>query len=180
MLIGLIGKKQSGKDTFGNLLIERHRFKKRAFADPIKECCKLLFHMTENQLNDPILKETIDIRWNKSPRQIMQIIGTDLFRNHYDIHFWTKSFEQWYQSRKRENIVCTDVRYQNEADCIHRLGGILIYIHRSSYLQEDPHESERLNITNYDYILINDSTLENYQQKIVQLCNCIFSNDKKN
>jgi len=171
MLIGLVGKKQAGKDTFGQYLIQQYGFQKRAFADPIKECCQLLFHLREEQLHDAILKETIDTRWNQTPRQIMQMVGTDLFRNHYDPDFWIKSFEQWYHnsSSSSTHVVCTDVRFPNEAECIRSLGGVLVQIIRPTILSTDLHESEQC-IIQADYRIMNDSTLENFHDKIQSWC----------
>lgn len=175
MLIGLIGKKQVGKDTFGQIVTEHYGFQKRAFADPIKECCQLLFQLREEQLHDPVLKETIVPQWNETPRQMMQRIGTDLFRNHYDPQFWIKVFQSWYEEQRRQSmhtsIVCTDIRFQNEAECIRSLGGILIRIQRPLNTQDDLHESEQLCISTelMDYEIINDSTLESFQNKIHEL-----------
>jgi hypothetical protein len=176
MLIGLIGKKSSGKDTFGNILINQYNFQKRAFADPLKDCCQLLFNLSKEDLNDPILKEKTNSFWNKSPRQILQIVGTDLFRNHFDKNFWLKLFEQWYLNNQKFNIVCTDVRYQNEAELIKKLGGIIIKIERPLLQNNDNHDSEKLDINFNDYLIYNDSTLEDYEIKIIDLCNLILGN----
>lgn len=174
MLIGLIGKKSSGKDTFGNILIEYYGFTKRAFADPLKDCCQLLFHLTDEQLNDEKLKETIDTKWQMTPRQIMQKVGTDLFRNNFDSDFWLKLFENWYDQHKDINIVCTDIRFQNEANLIQKLGGIIIKINRSTTIN-DSHESEKLDIKTYDFEINNNSSLHVYKNKIIKLCNEILN-----
>jgi len=155
-LIGIAGSKGSGKDTMADYLCDRYQYQKRAFADPIKDLCRSLFHLSMDQLTDPVMKETVDPRWQKSPRQILQIVGTDLFRHHYHEDFWLQHFEQWYLSLQhhpsREDlgsppqirVVCSDIRFQNELDLIHRLGGQVVRIHRSSYVfPPDSHESER-------------------------------------
>jgi hypothetical protein len=174
MLIGLIGKKSSGKDTFGEYLIQNYSYQKRAFADPLKECCSLLFQIPFEHFNDESLKETMNRKWNKTPRQLLQIVGTDLFRNRFDKNFWLLLFENWFLKQENKNIVCTDVRFQNEADLIKKLGGILIRINRP-LLHTDNHESEQLNIQNYDYEIENNSTLENFIIQIKNFCqNNIF------
>lgn len=173
MLIGLIGKKSSGKDTFGNILINQYGFKKRAFADPLKDCCELLFNLSKEQLNDEHLKETIDVNWQMTPREIMQKVGTDLFRNHFNKDFWLLLFKQWYLKNSNQNIICTDVRFQNEADLIKNLGGIIIKIDRHNNTI-DSHESESLNIDFYDYIIYNHDSLENYISNINSLINIII------
>jgi hypothetical protein len=41
-LIGLLGKKQSGKDTFARMLVQEHGFARYAFADPLKKAALAL------------------------------------------------------------------------------------------------------------------------------------------
>lgn len=173
MLIGLIGKKSSGKDTFSDFLVCHYGFQKRAFADPLKKCCQLLFGLTDQQIHDPMMKETMDERWEMTPRKIMQVVGTDLFRHHFDVNFWLKLFENWYNDHKENDIVCSDVRFENEAKLIKKLGGVLIRIHRP-YVGNDSHESETIDISFHDFEIMNDSTLDDYQKNIDELSRTIL------
>jgi len=174
-LIGLCGKKQSGKDTTADWLVKHYMFQKRAFADPLKECCQLLFRLTREQVHDPLQKETVDPRWGQTPRRILQRVGTDLFRKHYDESFWLRCFEEWYETHRHLDIVCTDVRFQNEADCIRRLGGVVIRITRSDIDRkegekegEDLHESERqIDAIAPDFYLYNQSpSIDKFHQEL--------------
>ena len=79
-IIALTGKKRSGKDTAAQVLIKHHNFIKISFAEPLKQISKILFNFTDNQLEGDE-KETIDKRINYSPREIMQLMGTEIFRN---------------------------------------------------------------------------------------------------
>ena len=49
VLIGIIGKKGSGKDTVSDYLVENHLFHKLAFADPIKQVASIMFDFNEQQ-----------------------------------------------------------------------------------------------------------------------------------
>ena len=40
VLIGLVGRKGVGKDTFADYLVKNHQFEKHAFAEPLKQICK--------------------------------------------------------------------------------------------------------------------------------------------
>ena len=62
MIIGISGKKRSGKDTISDYLIQEYKFIKYGFADPIKDIAKIIFGFTEEQLygNE---KDIIDLRW---------------------------------------------------------------------------------------------------------------------
>ena len=118
MLIVVLGKKGSGKDTFSDYIIEKHGFIKYSFADPLKKGLQHFFNLSDEQLYDPKLKEIIDPRWGVSPRQLFQVIGTDFFQyslkqflpkininNESDdtrTH-WVILFKQWYEKLLKEN-----------------------------------------------------------------------------
>ena len=70
-LIACCGKKQVGKNTFAD---ECKGFIQYAFAKPLKDTCKVLFLLSDEQLYGN-LKEIQDKRWGKSPREIMQQFG---------------------------------------------------------------------------------------------------------
>ena len=76
-LIGVIGLKNSGKDTVGDYLVSQFGFTKYAFAHPVKQVCKTIFSLSDEQLEDRTLKEKKDPRWGISPREMFQRVGTD-------------------------------------------------------------------------------------------------------
>ena len=54
-LIGLIGRKRSGKDTVADLLIEHHGYNKAAFADPLRDLLAAINPVVasfDNRIND--------------------------------------------------------------------------------------------------------------------------------
>lgn len=170
MLIGIAGTKNSGKDTFAN------RFKlympciTRSFAEPLKRTCQQLYLLSDEQLYDREKKEEIDLRWGISPRQIFQQFGTDYIRNQLDPNFFLKHFEFWYKKQSSEvNIIIPDVRFQNEVDLIHRLGGKVIYIYRPHLNDKvDLHESEisPTQLKNIDFYIVNGGSLMKFYREI--------------
>ena len=64
----------------------------------------------------------------------------------------------------------SDMRFQNEIDMIHQLGGIVIKLTRPSINNTDAHESEK-NIDNLkgDFNIINDGTLEELYKKVDEI-----------
>ena len=172
MLIGLLAKKHRGKDTFADRCCDLYDFKKKTFAGPLKEVCRILFMFNDTQLYGEE-KEIVDDRWNISPRKAFQFIGTDLVRNQMwglidgiENNFWLKRMEM--ECKGEGNVVFSDVRFQNEVDFIHKLGGIVIKIERDVEGEEDLHESELAidNIKNFDMLCKNDGTLDEYFKKI--------------
>ena len=166
MLIGVAGPKNSGKDTFANRFSLYVPCVIRAFAEPVKRTCKQLFLLTEHQMYDPEAKERVDERWNLTPRQMFQQVGTDYVRRQVDPNFWLKHLEFWYQKNNTgsHNIIVPDVRFQNEVDLIHRLGGKVVYIYRPVPL-EDIHESEvsATQLQHIDYTIENKGTLTEFE-----------------
>jgi len=170
MIIGFTGRKYHGKDTAAKRLI-KNGYTPMSFAEPIKEIAKMLFGFSENQMNGN-QKEDIDSRWNISPREALQFIGTELFREQIqrllpDIgsDFWVKSLEN--RIPKDTNIVITDVRFPNEVDMIHRLGGKIIRVKRDIVENQGSHISEMLIDTlDADHDIENNGTIEELHDKV--------------
>lgn len=148
-VLGLVGKKGSGKDTVADYLVEKYGYQKYAFAGRLKKVVAHLFDIPETSMSCAHQKEEIDPRWGLSPRQMMQQVGTDLVRNHYGDDFWIRHYRFWLASAlsSSPHIVVSDVRFQNEADVILEQGGILLRIVRPSMNktkkgEEDTHISE--------------------------------------
>lgn len=180
MIIGVTGKKQSGKSLMANYL-KKYNFVELSFAEPIKEICKILFNFTDDQMNGQ-LKEIIDENWNVTPRKCMQFIGTELFRNQLnklicDIgeDIWMKIVYQKIKKLLGNNIIISDVRYQNEADMIKNCGGIIIKIQRNYDISDisDIHSSEQNEII-FDHIIMNDKTQMEFYSEIEALMNMLF------
>lgn len=189
-IIGFLGKKGSGKDTCSDYITSylsnlNITSEKVAFANPLKKATQILFQLTDDQVYGS-QKEVIDDNWKITPRQIFQYIGTDIFRNKIDelipntgSNFWCKSFEKSLQNINVEYILVSDVRFQNEVDIIHKLGGIIIKIERDLINEKfNEHISELSidEITNYDHIIVNNSSLINLHKSLDELCLNIFLN----
>jgi dephospho-CoA kinase len=189
MIIGLIGNKRVGKDTVADFLCSTYNFKKYAFADGVKETCKVLFDFTDEQMNNDI-KEDIDIRWNISPRKAMQFIGTEMMQYKIqelipDIHklFWVNRLRNKIIMERNnidikdihDNIVITDFRFLHEINEFKKYNIMFIHILRDrTYEGEDSHISEN-ELTSIDlmcldlkkcHIIYNNGTLDDLYSKI--------------
>ena len=179
MIIGVLGRKGSGKDTSADYMCEKHNFQKLVLAQPLKDACKLLFNFSDEQLYGN-LKEEIDGRWGTSPRIVLQYLGTDIFRKdinkiipNINGNFWVNLMANKYlemlekQTTKEVKVILSDVRFQNEIDKIHELGGIVIKVNRPSISNSDAHESEKnIDILKADYVITNDGTKEDLYKKL--------------
>ena len=160
-MIGLVGKKGSGKDTMADFLVSEYGYHKLAMADPLKKACKILFDFSDAQLNDHELKEKIDDRWGISPRQAFQKMGTDLIRKHICDDFWLRRADIEVGHYLEESVVISDIRFPNEAEWVKHHGGILVRIHSPCPPhKEDTHSSEVLvDDIVVDHELLNDKSV---------------------
>ena len=173
MLIGLLARRTYGKDTIADYLVENYGYKKVPLASPLKEACRVLFNFDDEQLYGS-QKETIDPNWGIAPRQMFQYLGTDILRNDIsrimpDIkdNFWVNNIKIQYEKALEKDpntrFIISDVRFQNEVDVIHQLGGKVVKIERNLNINDttDTHESEKSIdfINNYDILVENTGTL---------------------
>lgn len=163
-LIGICGRKRSGKDSISDMFINEFGFVKRSFAGPLKEACRIIFGFSDEQVNGN-LKEKIDETWGMTPRYILQAVGTDLFRNQIDKNIWIKSMECFLRNNPDKNVIVPDIRFANEADFIRSCPGrqgILIKVERPSLgVNKDTHpsETEMENYNNFDFLIVNNQSL---------------------
>jgi dephospho-CoA kinase len=93
-----------------------------------------------------------------TPRQLLQVVGTEVFRNHVAEDYWLKAFKASLPANK--DIVCDDARFKNEQDLIKELGGYTIGIERPGLYNLDNHASEKIDLSNCDFVLQNKYTLK--------------------
>lgn len=122
-VIGLFGSVGHGKDTAADILVEHHGFHKFSFAEPLRQALVVLFGVPMEFFTDRQLKEMILPQWGKSPRQLMQLLGTEFLRTHIAEDFLVRRVDE--QIKKLEatyndpvRIVITDCRFANEAKWI--------------------------------------------------------------
>lgn len=172
MLIGFSGKKGSGKSYFSDYLVNNKLFIKLSFASPLKEITKILFNLSDEDVKDPIKKELINPKFNASPRELMQWLGTDIMREEFNKKF-NYSGSIWIDSVKdkvktlldnNKDVVIDDVRFQNEVDMIHSLGGIVINLRNdldnTLTNSTSTHSSENQKLT-FNYEFVNDKSYSN-------------------
>lgn len=150
-LIGLLGKKRSGKSSAAQYLFNKYCYCDVQWAYPLKEIIGAeLFRLSWDQMyGGDEFKEAIDPRWGKSPREILQTVGTELFRNQFDPDFWVKQGvlqieERWHDG---ETVVVSDCRFPNEVKKITEMGGITVRIVR---IDAPPAVDEHLSETALD------------------------------
>ena len=173
-IIGISGKKGSGKDTFAQFLKEElekqlgKTVKVDSFAANLKQCCAILSGQSSCVFYNQNLKDKKANFLSLTNRELMQKFG-DLTRS-LDKDIWIKSLFNKYLDNPPEYLIVSDVRFKNEAAHINKLGGILIRI-ESDRIKEDYHisETELDNYPNFDLEISNNKslTLEELKAKSV-------------
>jgi hypothetical protein len=164
--IGLSGWAKSGKDTIANYLVEHHGYKRVSFADPMREALvrlnpKIMFYGADIHLStavDLLGWEELK-RQNPEVRELLQRFGTEVGREMFGENFWVDLAISKIQPG--DKIVFADVRYQNEADAVKKLGGSVVRVTRDGVNPANSHHSEHdLNDYEFDLVITNNGSIE--------------------
>lgn len=129
-LIGIAGRPYAGKDTVAHHLVQHYRFVHGAFGDPIKLVTMQLYGLSLAQVTTG-LKDRIDPRWNKTPRELLQHTGRSARQAAPDVwvrHLMANLVHPMLACG--QSVVISDVREPIEAEAIRKAGGILWRVHR--------------------------------------------------
>ena len=173
MILGFAGRKQSGKTTCSEFVLkhfngttEPFSAKVYNFADPLKKdiCMNILGLNYEQCYGEDIDKNTMtDIKWgdrNLTAREVMQFIGTDIFRK-MKTDVWTNATINKINQEKLKLAIIADCRFPNEVEAIKSAGGLVIKLMRNPYNSD--HASEialdihNYNHENFDLVIHNDT-----------------------
>lgn len=138
-IIGLVGFIGSGKGTAGDILSE-NGYRKESFAKGVKDAASAMFGWKRGLLEGDTeesrkFRETPDPYWSTrfgkdfTPREALQLMGTEVGRDIFHQDFWVFQLENRVKTYV-EPVVITDVRFPNEIDWIHSVGGKVIEIQR--------------------------------------------------
>lgn len=177
MRIAFTAYKQCGKSTATKYLVDNYDFRELAFATPLKKIVASLFHLQDDCYKNSTKERKLQ-EYNVSPRKLLQVIGTDLFRNtlpvllpemklQYNniwINYLVKEIDQLHNTT---NIVVSDVRFDDEYYALKQKGFVIYKLERYRKYENDLHESE--NGTKYDFVLCNNRNKEDLYRTLDRL-----------
>ena len=147
-LIGLVGKAGSGKDTLADE-IAADGWEKVAFADSLKRMCIDYLGLSHDDAYTQEGKMRMNPHWGMTNRTILQKVGTDAMRNGFDKDVWVKILQIRIRRMLDEGrkVVITDCRFDNEAQMVEDMGGLVVEVVRDSQSRnlssvEQQHASE--------------------------------------
>jgi len=147
-IIGFVGFISAGKSTAANVFVEDRGFKSVAFAGALKDAVAAIFSWPRYLLEGDTIesrnfRETVDDVWQNrignlpiiagrpvTPRLILQLMGTEILRNHFHTDIWVLSVMKKIESDTSSSYVITDARFRNELSLVRSIGGKIIRIKR--------------------------------------------------
>ncbi len=183
-LLGVSGRKRSGKDTLAARLISHHGFTRVSFAEPMRKMLKaqdpIVDWVGDEVRTDPVhLTEVLgpDDDWETAKelpevRRLMQALGTEGGRAILGENVWVDAAFRVVDEIPGP-VVITDVRFPNEADAVQRwrryygdrfdqdrTDGLLVRVSRPGLPEDDIHPSETaLDDRIANVRVINDGTI---------------------
>ncbi len=178
LLVGLSGKKRSGKDTVFQMIqkagVPALRF---GFADPLKEEMAWACNVSRDFIEENKDKFRLGLQW----------WGSEFRRGLYGDDYWIKKMEKHVAEEKQlleqlhdtklAFIVITDVRFPNEFDYVRNSGGIMVRVERDTEeTQSDPHPSETaLDNHEFDFTISNRLTFAELEEQVSRVIQNIQS-----
>lgn len=160
-ILGITGKMFSGKDTVAEFIHFAFRNSRiTSFAYTMKQMMIDYFGFTYDDLYTVEGKNRYNEFWGMTNREALQKIGTECFRNNFHVDTWLKTMEVNIRNDLTPIIIIPDVRFLNEAELIHALGGSILKIVRDDVVR-DPNQMTHASETMidqipYDMLLVND------------------------
>lgn len=122
-LIGITGRAGAGKNTVaamvpGAVVIQ--------LADPLYAMIAAMTGLPESLLRDRAAKEKAIPGLGKSPRQLLQTLGTEWGRDIVDREIWLRLCQRRVDQLAEagwETVIVADVRFDNEAAWVRQAGG---------------------------------------------------------
>ena len=149
IIIAFAGRKQSGKTTAANLLLP-HGFVRCSFAEPIKAMLAQLMTIASLTPDEIVRymgedKETLIPALGASTRYLLQTLGTEWGRQGIHADIWVNITRSRLERLDAEYVVFDDLRFDNEADLIRSLGGLVVHVVRDpqATFYPDAHSSEK-------------------------------------
>jgi hypothetical protein len=191
-VVALSGPAGCGKDTAARFLGSRYGFALSMFAGPLKAGLCAMFGWLPESLDNREWKEAVLPDIGKSPRQLMQTLGTEWGRQMVHPDLWLLLAAQRIEQARRAGlpgIVFTDCRFVNEAWVARRNEGLVIQIVRPGCDPVAAHVSEAgIPPHLVDAVVRNEGTLDELYVQLVEVVGpvpsgtaferCQFSVDK--
>ena len=155
MLIGLAGRRGSGKTELAEHLVNKLGYLRTSFAEPVRAGLMALDPYVGPSLR---LSSLVDrVGWQRAKlrpevRRLMQRYGTEAGRDIHGRDCWVNHMIKRLNATECPLIVIDDVRFENEAQMVSDRDGIVIKVQPNPESSKDCHDSELVQFE-YDYAI---------------------------
>lgn len=166
LIVGITGPARSGKNEAETILQKYYGFRPDSFAAPIRELVMRLLGLKTLAELDAVKEIPQDLFGGKTPRYVMQTLGTEWGREMISPTLWVDSL--FYRNKNEVRLVISDVRFENEARAIKERGGYIIKVDRPDVrISESSHASEAgIDEDLIDFFILNDEGLPEYHKDV--------------
>lgn len=179
MIVGVMGRKQAGKDTAAAPLL-RCGYQQVNFADPVRDMALAIDPLVVWEAFSPApvrLSLLVAKRgWHvakQAPevRGLLQRVGTEGGRQILGERVWVDEWERRVtRLAPNARVIATDVRFPNEAAAIRERGGVIVKIDNPRLADDDNHASEQsMTSIHPDAVVVNDRDVVDLQAEFVHV-----------
>lgn len=191
-IIGISGKKQSGKDTVASILlalflnkdfdydddvlsitanvIYKSEFMKQGyiyrFGDSLKEVCSIVNRCDRNNFENNNFKNKFSNVGDFTNRELLISVGK--YFTSIDKDIWIKCLCDKIKHSRDKFVIIPDVRFNNEKEFIKTNNGIIIRINSIFAEQSDDVSETELDDSEFDYIIENNSKRTIFNNNLLQ------------
>ena len=176
IIIGMGGRKESGKDTVADFLVEEHGYTKHEMSSVLHDIFMVMDPWVSVREDEAEISEFIrpgfmrystlcatvgyvEAKRFREVRRLLQALGTDVGRNMISEDVWVDVMRHKITNTEG-NVVFTGVRYPNERALLRELGGTAVWVNRPGLPEGDTHTSETsLGQEDFDMVLDNTADL---------------------
>lgn len=196
LFVAFSGKKQVGKDTAAEMVQEilteaGHRVTITAFAEALKSIVTNVLGLPESSVSGSNIEKNAGthIVWDNLPtdirlkystegteprsgpmsgREVMQVLGTDIFRSMFNDNVWAHSpfrpsWTFW------DVVIITDCRFPNEKLAVESNDGILVRLTRDTGFEDDHISETALDGHSFEHVYDNNGTFEDMRHYLRRL-----------
>lgn len=177
-LIGLYSSTMGSGKTAVSRVLHQRAYSPLSFAAPLKRMTSVFlveWGVSPEDIPRMLygdLKEQEIPGLGRTPRHLMQTLGTDWGRSLVHSSLWVELLKRQAKSYAQGGYraVVDDVRFPNEAQAIKDLGGELWRVIRSGAQVTQGHVSEgQLDAWTFDRVIFNDGTLKALEEQVLGL-----------
>lgn len=169
-----------------HMLDIRSSWEIKKFAGKLKQIASLLSGIPVKRFEDQEFKQKqMSEGWGMTYREFLQKLGTEAMRNGLHTNVWVNALFANYNAIgykykdcdykviqgkwEYPNWIITDMRFPNEMEAVVEKNGITIRVNRPGISLLDHPSETSLDTAEFDYTIVNDSTIEDLVIKVREI-----------